>query len=150
MTLPASSPRDGAVIATALLLGPVIGTLIVVVATMVMSAQAILATGDRGELLYLPLGAVMLLTFGTVFGLLIGAIPAALAGLLYAALRRSLGENGATATLAAFVVSLPLAVWFGAGGAGHRGALLVIAHVSLSGFLTWFLATARWRRKARA
>ena len=153
MTLSARSPRDGTVIATALLLGPLIGTGLITVPWLLFAVFRLASEGFGSEhfgLGWVAEAAASLASFGVLaplFGFALGAIPAILSGMIYAALRRALGERTDVAALSALMVAMPIGVWFGVSGSGLVGFCLVVGHIITSAALTWAAATALRRRR---
>lgn len=142
-------PRDGTVIVAALLLGPVIGTVLLVLPfSLYLSVLSLVEPNAPDGVLDLLIGATGFVGLSVVFGFLLGSVPAVVGGLLYAALRRGLGENAGTAAFCALAVALPIALWLGLSGGGPGGFAVVVTHFVLTGLVTWGVATARWRRRA--
>ena len=149
MTLPASSPRDGAVIAAAMLLGPMIGTALLAVPWLAFAVFAAATEGNGpGAVAEAAAGVAGLGALALVFGFVLGAVPAALAGMIYAGMRRALGERADVAALSALMIALPVGLFLGVSGGGLRGFLLVVIHFVLTAILTWGAATALRRRRA--
>ena len=146
MSLPATSPRDGTVMAAALLVGPLVGAALFTVPWVAFGLfVSVLTAGGADEAVRAVASFLGLAAMAILFGYLIGAIPAVLAGMVYAGMRRALGERAVVAALSALMVGLPIAVWFGVSGNGLFGFCLVIAHFVLTAVLTWSVVTARWR-----
>ena len=149
MSLSADSPRDGTVIATALLLGPLFGTALVMGPYLLIAIGSLMTPGETKHLAEAARVLALMGVSSLLFGFVIGAVPAALAGLAYAALRRALGERIEAVIFAALTVALPLGLIVGVSGGGAVGFVLIVGHLVLSALGTWGIATARWRRRQR-
>ena len=133
-------PSNGAVIAAALLLGPLVGTILYLAASLVLTARSGYDAASAPDLFRVAPLAVAL-------GYLIGSVPAVVGGLIYASLRGRLGDRASTAALAVVPLALP-AAWVAGGSGGLVLAGGAIAFLVMSACLTWLLAATWHRRRA--